>query len=168
VRRDDGQPADVGEVGELVARGPNIARGYWNQPDETRTRFESDGYRTGDLGYVDEDGFLYLVGRRSEMLKIGGHRVSPGEIEDILHEHDAVHEAAVVGTTDEILGDVPVAYVVLRDGYPASEADLLAYARTGLPDYKVPARITIIGEIPKTASGKIDKRALRESMCPAR
>ena len=97
VLREDGAAAAPGEVGELVARGSNIACGYWNKPDESRERFGPDGYRTGDLGYADDEGFLFLVGRKHDMIKIGAHRVGPREIEEVLLEHAAVHEAAVVG-----------------------------------------------------------------------
>ena len=167
VLREDGQVAAVGEVGELVARGANMALGYWRKPEDTQERFGPDGYRTGDLGYADEDGFLYLVGRRSEMLKIAAHRVSPQEIEDVLHEHPAVYEAAVIGVADEILGEAPAAYVVLRDGFEATERDVMLFARTRLPDHKVPVRIAVIAEIPKTPAGKLDKRALHEATCVA-
>jgi acyl-CoA synthetase (AMP-forming)/AMP-acid ligase II len=165
VLRDDGQPADVGEVGELVARGANIAQGYWRRPDDTRERFGRDGYRTGDLGYVDQDGFFYLVARRDEMLKIGAHRVSPREIEDALHEHPAIHEVAVVGAPDKLLGEVAVAYIVPLEGEPVSERDLILFARARLPEHKVPARVVAIAEIPKTPAGKLDKRALLEAAC---
>lgn len=167
VFRDDGQMAGVGEVGELVARGANIARGYWRRPDETHERFGPEGYRTGDLGYVDTDGFFYLVGRRSEMLKIGAHRVSPREIEEVLHEHPAVYEAAVVSTPDEILGEAAAAYIVLRDGAHASDRDLILFARSRLPEHKVPVRVAVVAEIPKTPAGKLDKRALQETSCVA-
>jgi amino acid adenylation domain-containing protein len=165
VLRDDGQPAPTGEVGELVARGPNISSGYWRRPDDTRERFGPDGYRTGDLGYMDEDGFFFIVGRRNEMLKIGAHRVSPREIEDVLHEHPAVYEAAVVGTPDEILGEAAVAYVVLRDECQATDRDLILFARARVPEHKVPVRVAIVAEIPKTPAGKPDKRALQEAPC---
>jgi amino acid adenylation domain-containing protein len=160
VCREDGSDAAAGEVGELVASGANIASGYWNCPDETAERFGAAGFRTGDLGYRDADGFLYLVGRRTEMLKIGGNRVSAREIEEALHEHPAVHEVAVVGAPDEILGEVAVAYVVLRPGDETGASDLLAFARARLPEHKVPARFTLMDELPKTPAGKPDKRAL--------
>jgi acyl-CoA synthetase (AMP-forming)/AMP-acid ligase II len=161
VVRDDGGVAAPGEVGELVARGANMARGYWRRPEESAECFGPHGYRTGDLGFADEEGFLYLVGRRTEMLKIGAHRVSPLEIEQALHEHQAVHEAAVIGAADELLGEVAVAYVVLRDGEMATAQDVLAFARARLPEHKVPARIMLLPELPKTPAGKLDKRALR-------
>jgi len=162
VIRDDGIVAAVGEVGELVARGANIARGYWNRPAESAEQFGREGYRTGDLGFADEDGCLYLVGRRTEMLKVGAHRVSPVEIEQALHEHPAVHEAAVLGAPDDLLGEVAVAYVALLDGETADAQALLTFARNSLPEHKVPARITVLPELPKTATGKLDKAALRQ------
>jgi acyl-CoA synthetase (AMP-forming)/AMP-acid ligase II len=158
---DDGRLADPGEVGELVARGSNISSGYWNAPDETRTAFGPLGYRTGDLGYMDEEGFLYVVGRRGDFLKIGAHRVGAKEIEDVLQEHPAVHEAAVVPAPDDLLGEVAVAFVSTRDACALCESDLLAFCRERLPLYKVPARVVFQQELPKSGAGKIDRQALR-------
>ena len=163
VIKETGERAINGDVGELVAAGPNIARGYWNQPEETAQRFGPDGYRTGDLGYADADGFLYLVGRQSEMLKIGGHRVSALEIEEALHDHPAVHEAAVVGVPHDVLDEAALAYVVLRNGDQSTDQELMTFARTRLAEHKVPVRIVVIQEIPKTPAGKLDKRALKET-----
>jgi amino acid adenylation domain-containing protein len=165
VLREDGTVAAAGEVGELVARGPNISHGYWNLPEETRAAFGSHGYRTGDLGYADGDGFLYLVGRRSEMLKVGAHRVSPREIEEALHEHPAVHEAVVLGAPDDLLGEVAVAYVALRDGHAVAEREIVLFARERLPEHKVPARVVLVAAIPKTPTGKPDRRALHDTAC---
>lgn len=160
VLRDNGEVAAPRDIGEIVARGPNISSGYWNCAEETRERFGPEGFRTGDLGYADEDGFLYLVGRRHDMIKVGGHRVSSKEIEETLHEHPAVHEAAVVTAPSDWLGEVPVAHVALRDGEHLQEADVLAFCRARLPDYKIPARVIFTPELPKNAAGKIDKGAL--------
>jgi long-chain acyl-CoA synthetase len=160
VRREDGSVADVGEVGELVARGPNISPGYWNCPQETRARFGPDGYRTGDLGFADRDGFLYLVGRRHDMIKVGAHRVSAREIEEVLHEHEAVHEAAVVSVPHELLGEVPVAHVSLRDGATTGAQELVSFCRGRLAEHKVPSQVVLHRELPKSGAGKIDKRAL--------
>jgi acyl-CoA synthetase (AMP-forming)/AMP-acid ligase II len=162
VLRDDGEVAAPGETGEIVARGQNISPGYWNCPEETRERFGPDGYRTGDLGFADADGFLYLVGRRHDMIKVGAHRVSSKEIEETLYEHPAVHEAAVVAVAHDLLGEVPVAHIVLRETGQASEADLIGFCRTRLAEPKVPARILFSSDLPKSGSGKIDK-----SMLPA-
>jgi amino acid adenylation domain-containing protein len=160
--REDGLPAGPGEVGELVARGSNIACGYWNKPEESRERFGPEGYRTGDLGYVDEDGFLFLVGRKHDMIKIGAHRVGAKEIEDVLQDHPAVYEAAVIAAPDEILGEVAVAFVALREGIEAASDVLRGHCARRLPPYKVPARFIFPSELPKIAGvGKIDKVRLR-------
>jgi long-chain acyl-CoA synthetase len=161
VLREDGSVAGVGEVGELVARGRNISPGYWNCPEETHERFRPEGYRTGDLGFSDPDGFLYLVGRRHDMIKVGAHRVSAKEIEEVVHEHPAVHEAAVVSTAHELLGEAPVAHVVLREAGLAHEADLIAFCRSRLAEHKVPTQVVFHRQLPKSGAGKIDKRALQ-------
>jgi acyl-CoA synthetase (AMP-forming)/AMP-acid ligase II len=161
VLRDDGSEADAGEVGEIVARGPNIMEGYWNDPDETAAVLDRHGYHTGDLGRSDEEGFLYVVGRKREMIKSGAHRISPKEIEEVLVEHPAVDEAAVVGLPDEILGEAILAFVTLRPGAPGDPAALVEWCRRRLPPYKVPGRFRLLTEFPRNASGKIDKLALR-------
>jgi long-chain acyl-CoA synthetase len=161
VLRHDGSVAAPGEVGELAARGPNISPGYWNCPDETRDRFGPEGFRTGDLAFTDSDGFLYLVGRRHDLIKVGAHRISAKEIEDVVYEHPAVHEAAVVGVAHELLGEVPVAHLVLRRTGSATEADFIAFCRRRLPDHKVPAHIVFHEELPKNGAGKVDKRVLQ-------
>jgi acyl-CoA synthetase (AMP-forming)/AMP-acid ligase II len=160
---DDGREAAPGEVGELVARGSNISSGYWNDPDATRLAFGPRGYRTGDLAYADADGYLYLVGRRSDMLKLGAHRVGAKEIEDVVSEHPSVHEVAVVGAPHELLGEVAVAVVTAKHA-TVDMTDLLIFCRSRLADYKVPARIIVRDELPKSGAGKIDKRAVRESL----
>jgi long-chain acyl-CoA synthetase len=162
VVREDGNLAQPGEVGELVASGPNIMAGYWNRPDESRAAFCLWGYRTGDLARTDEDGFVYLVGRKQDMLKVGAHRVGAAEIEEVLHEHPAVDQAAVVGVPHEVLGEVPVAFTTSRDNCSIQPEDLIFFCRQRLPDYKVPSRIIVIDDLPRTVAGKIDKRVLRQ------
>jgi long-chain acyl-CoA synthetase len=159
---DEGREAAAGEVGELVARGSNISPGYWNDPAGTSAAFGPLGYRTGDLGYADADGFLYLVGRRADMLKVGAHRVGAKEIEDIVSEHPSVHEVAVIGEPHDLLGEVPVAIVTPRNGQ-VDVAGVLALCRGRLADYKVPARIIVREELPKSGAGKIDKQLLRRT-----
>jgi long-chain acyl-CoA synthetase len=156
-----GKKAAPGEVGELVARGSCISCGYWNNPEETRQRFGQLGYRTGDLGYADEDGFLFLIGRQHDMIKVGAHRVGVKEIEDVLHSHAAVYEVAVVGTTHPLLGEAPMAFVALRDELPDAPTALRAFCAGRLASHKVPLRIVVQPELPKLAgSGKIDKQLL--------
>lgn len=165
--KEDGESAAPGEVGEIVARGSNIMCGYWNCPEETRAALGPHGYRTGDLATRDADGFFYIVGRRQDMLKVGGQRVGAKEIEDVLHEHPSIHEAAIVGAPHELLGEVPVAFVTLRTGQSVDAAELLSYCRERLADHKLPARIQFERELPKSAAGKIDKRALRRALVDA-
>ena len=157
--KDDGREAETGEVGELVAKGPNIAMGYRNDPEGTAERFQDGGYRTGDLGYADEEGFLFLVGRRHDMIKVGAHRVGAKEIEEVIHEWPAITEAVVLGVPDDLLGEVPVAVVTWRDA--PDEAALLAFCRSRLAAYKVPIRVLSLPELPKLPTGKIDRRAVR-------
>ena len=159
---DQGREVRRGEVGELVAQGPNISSGYWKNPGETAVRFGADGYRTGDLGFADEEGYLFLVGRRHEMLKVGANRVGTKEIEDILYEHPAVLEAAVVGAPHDLLGEVPIAFVVLREAVADGPRMLRAFAAERLAAHKVPAQVLIQPEMPKLAgTGKVDRVQLR-------
>ena len=145
-----------------MASGANVSTGYWNDPEGTAERFGPEGYRTGDLGYVDDEGFLFLVGRRHDMLKVGAHRVGAKEIEDVLQEHPAVHEVAVVGAPHNILGEVPVAFVSLRSGVHGDGDEIRAFCRPRLATHKVPARVEVLGELPKSSgAGKIDKLSLR-------
>ena len=159
---EDGQPAPAGTIGELVARGANISSGYWNNQAETDEKFGPLGYQTGDLGYADEDGFLYLVGRRHDMIKIGAHRVGASEIEHALHEHPAVYEAAVVAVPHEILGEVPVAFVALRQAADVDAESLRAFCATRLAAHKIPVRVQFMTELPKSGgAGKLDKLTLK-------
>ena len=162
--KEDGSAAAADEVGELVARGANISRGYWNNPERDRASGSDRlGYRTGDLGYADEDGYLFLVGRRHDMIKVGAHRVGAKEIEDVLHDFPGVLEAAVVGAPHDLLGEVAVAFVSLRDGFAASPDSLEAFCRTRLASHKIPAQFQLLPELPKLgAVGKVDKATLRE------
>ena len=159
---DDGRGAKSGEVGEILARGSNIASGYWKSPDETAERFQFGGFRTGDLGFTDADGYFYVVGRRHDMIKVGAHRVAASEIEDVLHEHPAIFEAAVVGEVHPLLGEAPVAHVALRDGAQIDGPGVIAACRVRLPEHKVPSRVVFHAELPKTPAGKIAKDSLKK------
>jgi long-chain acyl-CoA synthetase len=161
VLRDDGSEAVTDEVGELVARGPNIMEGYWNAPEETAAVLTSHGYQTGDLCRRDEEGFLFLVGRKREMIKSGAHRISPKEIEELLIENQAVHEAAVIGAPDEMLGEMIIAFVTLRPGRAGTPDSILDWCRKLMPQYKVPHHLRILPSLPCKASGKVDKLALK-------
>jgi acyl-CoA synthetase (AMP-forming)/AMP-acid ligase II len=159
---ESGRVAATGEVGELVARGANIASGYWNNPEETAEKFDELGYRTGDLGYVDEEGYLFLVGRRHDMIKVGAHRVGAKEIEDFLSMHPAVLEAAVVAVPHDILGEAPIAYVSLKGAASVTPDELHTFCKARLASHKVPISVHLLSELPKlSATGKIDRQSLR-------
>jgi long-chain acyl-CoA synthetase len=161
VRRSDGEPCDVDEAGELFARGSNIMSGYWNDPEETARVLGPFGYRTGDLARRDAAGRFWLVGRVRDMLKVGGHRVAAKEIEDVILEHQGVHECAVIGVPDEILGDRLIAYVVLKESGALDGKALGLFLSERLPAYKIPSAFDLRAELPKNESGKIMKEALR-------
>lgn len=156
-----GLPVKVGETGEIVARGENIMAGYWNDPTRTKQVLKKEGLWTGDLARVDEEGYLYIISRKSEMIKSGAHRIGPKEIEEIILEHDAVHEAAVLGIEDTILGEAIRAVIVLNTGAVCTKKDILAHCRKNLPAYKVPHQIAFYEQLPKTASGKVKKHELK-------
>jgi acyl-CoA synthetase (AMP-forming)/AMP-acid ligase II len=155
-----GRELPPGEVGELVARGDNVTAGYLDAPEETAAVFRGGALFTGDLGYRDRDGFFFLVGRSKEMLKVGGHRVSPLEIERVLARHAAVLEAAVAGMPDAVQGEVPAAFVVRREGHPVSERDLRAFCRGALPAHCVPRTVFFLPALPRSGAGKVLKQEL--------
>lgn len=154
------EPLPPGSRGEICARGELVTPGYWRNP-EASGRIIKDGWlRTGDLGHMDEDGFLYIDGRRSDMIKSGANRISPQEIEEVIAELDAVAEVAVAGVVDEILGQVIKAFIVPAAGAALSEREVQAYCRRQLALYKIPKFIVFVEELPRTASGKIKRHCL--------
>ncbi|QQG64720.1 class I adenylate-forming enzyme family protein [Desulfobulbus oligotrophicus] len=160
----DGKLVLPGEIGEIVARGENIMAGYWNRVEETREVLRPEGLWTGDLAQYDEEGFLYIVSRKSDLIKSGSHRIGPKEIEDVLAEHAAVHEAAVFGVPDEILDERICACVVLRPECACSEKELKLHCKKYLPQYKIPHEVVFVADLPKTTSGKIRKNELRATL----
>jgi acyl-CoA synthetase (AMP-forming)/AMP-acid ligase II len=161
----EGRPVAPGETGEIVARGDNVMAGYWDAETETRAVLRPEGLRTGDLARADEEGFLFIVSRKSDMIKSGAHRISPMAIEEILAEHDAVFESAAVGFPDEILGEGIAIFVVLREGAAETgEQDLLRHCRQNLPRYKVPQKVILTDRLPKTPSGKVKRAELQERL----
>jgi len=156
------RPLPDGEVGHLVARGANVTPGYLGAPEETAAILHDGWLWTGDLAYRDAEGFLFITGRAKEILKVGGYRVSPVELEDALRAHPAVQDAAVVGAPDPIQGDVPVGFVVLRPGAAASEDELRRSCKERLAPYKVPARVLAVPDLPRNAAGKPQKALLHD------
>jgi acyl-CoA synthetase (AMP-forming)/AMP-acid ligase II len=148
--------AEVAEVGELVANGENIMRGYWKDDKISAQVLDEYGYHTGDLGYKDEEGFIYLVGRKDKLLKVGGHRINPHEIEDVIMMTNLVMEIVVVGVPDELLGNKLVALISLINK-STSDDEIIKRCSNLLPKYKMPHEVKIVGSLPKKTNGKIDK-----------
>jgi long-chain acyl-CoA synthetase len=166
VDAEDGRRAlGVKEVGELVMRAPQCMAEYWNNPVETSEVLEHTGdgsiwLHTGDLAYLDEDGFVFLVDRKKDLIKTSGFQVWPREIEEVISGHPAVLEVGVAGVPDAVKGELAHAWVVLRASHAASEEDIRTYCRERLAPYKVPARVRFRTELPKTTVGKVLRRAL--------
>jgi acyl-CoA synthetase (AMP-forming)/AMP-acid ligase II len=156
-----GNPVMPGDRGEIVMRGPKVFKGYWRDPEATARAFDGGWFHTGDIGVRDEDGYLFIVDRLKDMIVSGGENIAGSEIERVLYEHDAVLEVAVVGRPDERWGEVPVAYVVLRDGEAASADVLIDHCRTQLAKFKVPKDVVFLDALPRNPSGKVLKRDLR-------
>jgi len=152
----------VDEDGELVIRGPQVMKGYWNNPEETAGMLRDDWLYTGDIARMDEDGFFYIVGRKKDMIIAGGYNIYPREIDEILYEHPKILEAAAVGVPDPKRGETVKAFVVLKPGETATEEEIIAYCRTRLAAYKIPRMVEFRGELPKSTVGKVLRRVLQE------
>ncbi|MEU9302762.1 AMP-binding protein [Streptomyces sp. NPDC048269] len=157
-----GAEAPVGETGEIAVRGPQVVPGYWGLPADTAKAFPDGELRTGDVGFMDADGWLYVVDRKKDMINASGFKVWPREVEDVLYTHPAVREAAVVGVPDPYRGESVKAYVSLRPGTSAEPGELSAYCAARIAAYKYPRQVEILPVLPKTTSGKILRRELRE------
>ncbi|MDB6065546.1 MAG: long-chain fatty acid--CoA ligase [Pedosphaera sp.] len=160
---ESGKEVEVGQTGELVARGANVMRGYWNNPEETKRAFRDGFFRTGDIGYQDAEGYFYILDRLKDLIVTGGENVYSGEVEAVIYELPAVREAAVFGIPDPQWGELVMACVVLKPGEALSADDLIAHCRRPLAHYKIPRRVEFSEtELPKSGSGKILKRILRD------
>ncbi len=160
---EDDKPLPAGEehVGEIVIRGHNIMKGYYNKPEATAEAFKNGWFHTGDLAYRDKDGFLFIVDRKKDLVIRGGYNVYPREIEEVLYEHSAVAEVAVIGKPDPKLGEEVLAFVSLKPGASVEPEELIAFAKDRLAAYKYPREVRIVDELPKGATGKILKKELR-------
>jgi long-chain acyl-CoA synthetase len=158
---EDGQDLPAGEVGEIVTSGPQVISGYWNKPEETAHAIHDGRFHTGDVGYMDERGWFYIVDRKKDQINAAGYKVWPREVEDVLYEHDAVLEAAVVGVPDPYRGETVKAFVSLRPGRSVTPDDLILFCKQRLAAYKYPRIVEVIDELPKTVTGKILRRELR-------
>lgn len=155
--RSEGKVVPAGEIGEICARGPNIMLGYWREPELTAQVLRDGWLHTGDLGHVDEDGYLYIDGRAVEMIKVGAFRVSPQEVEEVLATYPGVEEVAVTGVADDMLGQSIKAVIVLRDGASADLRAVKAHCRQHLASYKVPKIVEFAAALPRTSSGKVQR-----------
>lgn len=159
---DEGRDVPCGERGEILVAGPGVARGYFRQPELTAQTFRDGWLHSGDIGYVDADGFLFVVDRKKEMIISGGYNIYPREIEEVAHAVEGVYEVAAIGVPDDRLGERIVAYVVLDAGASVPEATLLRRCSDQLARYKVPREVRFMEALPRNATGKIDRRRLRD------
>lgn len=150
-----------GQIGEIVVKGPNVMKGYYKDERATREAFFGEYFRTGDIGKMDEEGYFYILDRKKDMIIVNGMNVYPREIEEILYRHPAVAEAAVVAAPHPLHGEVPVAFIVLREGKVVSEQDIITYLESYVANFKLPKKVFFREELPKTATGKISKVNLR-------
>ena len=161
---DSDQPVPPGTVGEIVHRGPHVMLGYWNDPEKTAEAFRNGWFHSGDLGVIDEDGYLSVVDRKKDMIKTGGENVASREVEEVLYQHAAVAEVAVLGIPHPLWMEAVIAAVVLRQGAEITQDGLISFCRDRLAGFKTPKRIVFFEHLPKNASGKILKRELREKL----
>ena len=150
------------EIGEICVRGDNVMKGYWNRPEETAESFHGDWFQTGDLGYRDNDGYFYIVDRIKDMIIVNGMNVYPRVVEEVLYQFDVIQEAAVVGEPHDLHGEIPVAYVSLKENKQANTADVRSFCRERLGNHQVPRKVFFLDSLPKNAAGKILKRELRK------
>ncbi len=168
VAGDDGTRLGHDEIGEIVIDAPMVAGGYWGKATETAECMRADGFRTGDIGFMDRNGWFYIVDRKKDMINASGYKVWPREVEDVLYAHPAVREAAVVGVGDAYRGETVKAVLSLRAGHVAGRDEIITWCRERLAAYKVPRVVEFIDELPKNATGKVLRRVLRENATAAR
>ncbi len=159
---EDGQELPPGEVGEIATSGPQVVPGYWGRPEATAESIPGGELRTGDVGFMDEQGWFYLVDRKKDMINAAGYKVWPREVEDVLYGHPAVREAAVVGVADPYRGETVKAFVSLKPGSSVTPEEIVAWAKERMAAYKYPRSVELVDELPKTTTGKILRRELRD------
>jgi long-chain acyl-CoA synthetase len=158
---DDRREVGIGEIGEITIAGPQVVPGYWQKPEETERAMPGGVLYTGDVGFMDADGWFYIVDRKKDQINASGYKIWPREVEDVLYGHPAIREAAVVGVPDEYRGETVKAFVSLKNGLRADEAELIAFCKERMAAYKYPRQIEIMDELPKTPTGKILRRELK-------
>ncbi|MFW0794393.1 AMP-binding protein [Gordonia sp. CPCC 205515] len=160
---EQGDDVAVGEIGEFATSGPQVVKGYWNKPEKTAESLPGGELRTGDVGFMDADGWYYVVDRKKDMINASGYKVWPREVEDVLYTHPAVRESAVIGIPDEYRGETVKAYVSLQEGATATPEELVEFCKEQMAAYKYPRSVEIVEELPKTVTGKILRRELRDA-----
>jgi fatty-acyl-CoA synthase len=168
IRDESGKTLPAGTTGEICLRGPKVTKGYWKDPEKTASAFFGDWFRSGDLGHLDQDGFLYLTDRKKDMIISGGENIASSEVERVICELPEVREVAVVGLPDERWGEKPVAVVVLADEAALDLSALAGHCRARLAGFKVPRELVIRDSLPRNPSGKVLKRVLRAELEAAR
>ncbi len=157
---DDGEEVDQGEVGEIIIKGHNVMKGYWDREDATKESVKDGWFYTGDMAKVDDEGYFFIVDRKKELIIRGGYNVYPREVEEVLYEHPAVLEAAVIGVEDPKMGEEVGAAVVVKDGEELSEEDVKSHVKRAVASYKYPRKVWFVDELPKGPTGKILKREI--------
>ena len=152
------EPVAIGEIGELAIKGPQVMKGYWNRPEETAEVLRDGWLLTGDLAYMDEDGYFYIVDRKKDMIIASGYNIYPREIEEVLYQHPQVKDCVVVGIPDEYRGETVKAYIIPKDGAFLQEEELDQFCRQKLAAYKVPKAYEFRDELPKSMVGKVLRR----------
>ncbi len=158
----DDRPVGAGTWGEICIKGPNVMLGYWNRPDDTAQAIRDGWFHSGDIGYMDADGYIYLVDRVKDMINSAGFKIWPREVEEVLFQHPAIRECAVVGLPDPVKGEIPAVFLVLHDGARLSIDEFDTFCRQRIAAYKVPRHVEFVATLPKNATGKILKRVLRD------
>jgi long-chain acyl-CoA synthetase len=161
IQDDEGNDVPLGEVGEIVADGPQVVSGYWGKPEETAANLPGGALKSGDVGFMSPEGWVFIVDRKKDMINASGYKVWPREVEDVLAEHPAVRESAVVGVPDEKRGETVKAFVSVKAGAAVTEDELIAHCKERMAAYKYPRSIVLVDELPKTVTGKILRRELR-------
>lgn len=162
LRDEHGTPVPQGEVGEIHIGGATLIREYFNNPEATASARSGSFFTLGDMGQFDEEGYLYIVDRKKDMIISGGENIFPNDIEDVLHKHPAVNMVAVVGAPDRKWGEIVVAVVVLKQGHSATEADLIGHCKAELSNFKVPKKVDFRDQLPMSSFGKILRRDVRQ------
>lgn len=161
IANDDGQSLPTGEIGEILLKGPQMVPGYWQQPEETKKAYINEYFRTGDMGYMDANGWIFLIDRKKDMINASGFKVWPKEVEDVIYEIPGIREVAVVGVPDDYRGETVKAVVSLQQHASITAEELVAFCRERLSAYKCPHQVEIMEDLPKTVTGKILRRSLR-------